>query len=85
MEAQGHNNNNLERLDSMERKLSSLLDKGEETADYGAIFQIYSHILNNAEIASNQIKASDPLKKQWYKKVLDYQIKQKQYKKKHDE
>lgn len=77
----GHNNNDLDRLDSMERKLSNALDNGDQHQNLETMFQLYSDVINNAELASNQIKANDPLKKQWYKKVLQYQMKEKDYRK----
>jgi len=41
--------------------------------------KIYSEVISNAEQASRQISKDDPLKKQWYKRVLEYQIKEKNY------
>ena len=48
----GHNNNNnLERIESLERKLSAVLENAEN-ADYDTMCKIYSNIINNAELAS---------------------------------
>ena len=67
-----------ERIDSLERKLSAVLDNAEQ-ADYGTMCKVYSDVINNAELASRQISKDDPLKKQWYKRVLQYQIKEKKF------
>ena len=53
----------------MERELANILDNAER-ADYETVYRIYSNIINNAELASKQISNNDPIKKQWYKKVL---------------
>ena len=78
MQLDGHNNNNLERLESLERQLSTVLDN-PNLGDYDQMFRVYSSIINSAEIASQKIGSNDPLKKQWYKRVLMYQIKEKKY------
>lgn len=49
----GHNNNDLDRLDSMERKLSNALDNGDQHQNLETMFQLYSDVINNAELASN--------------------------------
>ncbi len=43
------------------------------------MIKIYSEVINNAEAASRSISASDPHKKLWYRRVLEYQIKEKKF------
>jgi septal ring factor EnvC (AmiA/AmiB activator) len=44
--------------------------------------KLYSDVINNAELASRKIATTDPAKRQWYKKVLEYQIKEKKFREK---
>ncbi len=44
--------------------------------------KLYSDVINNAELASRKIAATDPAKRQWYKQVLEYQIKEKKFREK---
>jgi hypothetical protein len=62
-----------------EQQLANVLESADSTTDYDTLCKIYSNIINNAELASRQISASDPLKKHWYKKVLQFQIKEKRF------
>lgn len=62
MQLDSHNNNNLERLESMERKLSEALENAD-TSNYEQRFKLYSNIINNAEIAHQKIAMNDPLRK----------------------
>ena len=68
-------------LEQLERELSNILDKAEQS-DFETLCRIYSNVINNAELASRQIDNNDPVKKQWYKNVLLYQIKEKKYREK---
>ena len=67
----------------MEEKLAVALDSQEHgidtTTDYDTMCKLYSDVINNAELASRKIAANDPAKRQWYKKVLEYQIKEKKF------
>jgi len=67
----------------LEEKLAVALDSQEHgidtTTDYDTMCKLYSDVINNAELASRKIAASDPAKRQWYKKVLEYQIKEKKF------
>ena len=71
----------LKRLELLEKELSNILDYAEQS-DFETIYRIYNNVLNNAELASKYIDNNDPIKKQWYRKVLQYQIKEKQYREK---
>ncbi|CDW74630.1 UNKNOWN [Stylonychia lemnae] len=68
----------LKKLEVMEKELSNILDYAEQS-NFETIYRIYQNIINNADLASQQIDNHDPIKKQWYKKVLQYQIKEKKY------
>jgi hypothetical protein len=52
------------------------------TTDYDRMCKLYSDVINNAELASRKIATTDPAKRQWYKKVLEYQIKEKKFREK---
>jgi hypothetical protein len=75
------NPHDLEVLESLEQRLSSILADPNAAAnvDQNQIIKIYSEVINNAEAASRKISASDPHKKQWYRRVLEYQIKEKKF------
>eukprot|EP00347_Sterkiella_histriomuscorum_P000787 403374506 len=71
----------LRKLELVEKELSNILDYAEQS-NYETIYRIYSNIINNAELASQYIDNNDPIKKHWYKQVLQYQIKEKKYREK---
>lgn len=68
----------LTRIEMMEKELSNVLERAGH-GNYETLYNIYSNIINNAELASRQIDNADPVKRLWYKKVLEFQIKEKKF------
>ncbi len=74
------NPHDLQLLENLEHRLAAVLaDPNATTADQTNVIKIYSEVINNAEAASRSISAQDPHKKMWYRRVLEYQIKEKKF------